>query len=84
MLKEMIVCSEAEKEEEREKRDTQSASVMWYLKLSHIKSAWFLMQKQDIQRNSQYIRQKTDWVSIFQCIFITTVYIHWYKGLKLL
>lgn len=34
MLKEMIVCSEAEKEEvERGKRDTESACVMWYLKL---------------------------------------------------
>ena len=35
MLKEMIVCSEAEREEEErgKKRDTESACVMWYLKL---------------------------------------------------
>lgn len=33
MLKEMIVCSEAEKEEEeRGKRETQSAHVVLYLK----------------------------------------------------
>lgn len=35
MLKEMMVCSEAEKEEEErgEEGCTQSACVMWYLKL---------------------------------------------------